>query len=50
MDPSDAVRLARLIHDGHLGGTIHHWGREELQGMADGWEKSGLIPPVLDVP
>ena len=45
MDASDAMRLARLIQNGTLDGTVHHWGRSELELMADKWERVGLIPP-----
>jgi hypothetical protein len=44
MNASDAMRLAQLIQNGTLDGTIHTWERSELEQMADKWAEAGLIP------
>jgi hypothetical protein len=44
MDASDGLHLAYLIQNGKLDGTIHAWGRDDWEKMAEGWASAGLIP------
>jgi hypothetical protein len=43
MHPCDAVRTAKLTHDGQLDGTVHEWERSDLEQMAEIWARAGLL-------
>jgi hypothetical protein len=44
MNSSDAMRLAGLIQNGVLDGTVHEWELGELEQMSEQLAEAGLIP------